>query len=207
MTTAKRSLRSGGQKSPNSLMSKPSTETHSSESMDSRTLFPAGLLASLSALPGSEKAQAMTVTSGLKCLELYPKSARLGCFLKTILGSKDISSPMFYLTWRARALKRSRLAFQLTRFTPTTGECGGSLLPTPTGQTARPDYKRAVRHGSGGDDLEVMIKKNLLPTPTSDTGSGRKVKYKQGGSGLDSVLLRSPNARDYKGMSAESWRN
>lgn len=39
------------------------------------------------------------------------------------------------------------------------------LLPTPKGTRSGPDYARAGRKGSGGDDLVTAVIKSLLPTP------------------------------------------
>jgi hypothetical protein len=44
----------------------------------------------------------------------------------------------------------------------------GSLLPTPEARlgSAGPDFGRASRPQSGGDDLQTTVQKKLLPTPT-----------------------------------------
>ena len=54
----------------------------------------------------------------------------------------------------------------------------GHLLPTPEAKlaTSGPDYARAKRAGSGGDDLTTTVHR-LLPTPTVvDMGRGKTVE-------------------------------
>src|SRR5215471_8124687 len=70
-------------------------------------------LASLSALPGSEEARQMTVTSGLKCCALSRKLDRLGFLERMFLASSRWNSTLCYLTWRPLATPQGRLLFQL----------------------------------------------------------------------------------------------
>lgn len=67
------------------------------------TLFREASPASRSALPGSEEARRMTVTSGLKCLELYRNSGPLGLLVRMLLGSSIWHSTRCYLTWKTSA--------------------------------------------------------------------------------------------------------
>jgi site-specific DNA-cytosine methylase len=48
-----------------------------------------------------------------------------------------------------------------------------TLLPTPEAKLsdAGPDYARAGREGSGGDDLTTTVHRHLLPTPTTQDAS------------------------------------
>ena len=57
------------------------------QDLEQLTLFPAASPVSRSVLPGSEEARRMTVTSGLKCLELYQNSGPLGSLVRMLLGS------------------------------------------------------------------------------------------------------------------------
>lgn len=133
MTTARKCSRSAGRTSRNGRMSGISRRVRIS-SAEQLTLLPEDSLASLSVLPGSEKARQMTATSGRKCSALYPRSGRLGCLLKMLLEASDLSSPLYFLTWKAKAMKRSRLFFQLMLSEPRTGETGSGLWPTPVAQ-------------------------------------------------------------------------
>lgn len=41
------------------------------------------------------------------------------------------------------------------------------LWPTPKSSPSGPDFARANREGSGGDDLATAVARTLLPTPTA----------------------------------------
>lgn len=102
------------------------------------TLFPAGSPASRSALPGSEEARRMTVTSGLKCLELYQNSGPLGSLVRMLLGSSIWRSTRCTLAWKIKDTPSRRLLFRLVPSTPRTGATDAPLseekqmFPTPT---------------------------------------------------------------------------
>lgn len=69
------------------------------------TFFPAGSRVNHTVLPGSEKANMMTVLSGQKCLELFKKSGRLGSLVRTLVGSSRWVSNKVVLIWSARELQ------------------------------------------------------------------------------------------------------
>ena len=96
------------------------------------TLFQADSPVNRSALPGSEKARKMTVTSGLKCFELYEKSVPLGCLVKTCLGSSIWHSTRCYLTWKPKVTKSRRLLFRLAASMPRTKDTASLFWPTPS---------------------------------------------------------------------------
>ncbi len=98
------------------------------------TLLSGDSLASLSVLPGSKVAQKMTVTSGLKCLELFQNSSQLGLLAKMFLASSIYSSTKRFLTWKPKATPAKRLIFQLAVSMPRTKEAESLLLPTPSAQ-------------------------------------------------------------------------
>lgn len=121
--------------------------------------------ASHSVLPGSDKAQQMTVRSGRRCSELFGKSGPVGLLVKTLLESSTWNSTVTYLTWKAKATPRGRLLFQLAPSMPDTEETGCGLLPTPTSQNAK--------HGAA-TDWEIENRPNhlhviaaLWPTPAA----------------------------------------
>lgn len=72
------------------------------------------------------------------------------------------------------------------------------VLPTPEAKlaTSGPDYARAGRETSGGDDLATTVHRHLLPTPLTDPAS-------HNGHGRDLSgevrMLPTPTARDHKG--------
>lgn len=80
------------------------------------------------------------------------------------------------------------------------GNQARALMPTPQAKLADagPDYARATRAGSGGDDLTtVLAKTTLLPTPTARDHKG--ANRRRDSSCLTGALLPTPRARDGKG--------
>jgi hypothetical protein len=81
------------------------------------------------------------------------------------------------------------------------GNQARALMPTPQAKLANagPDYARATRAGSGGDDLTTVLAKTttLLPTPTARDHKG--ANQRGDNSCLTGALLPTPRARDGKG--------
>ena len=130
------------------------------------TLFREASHASLLVLPGSEKARMTTVSSGLKCSELYRKSGPLGSLVKMLLGSSVWSSTKCFLTWRPKTTPSRRLLFQLAPSTPRIDGIGASLLGTPTA-SMRPRTKK-FRAGRAQNPAEAAF----WPTPTARDHKG-----------------------------------
>lgn len=91
-------------------------------------------------LPGSEQARRMTVTSGLKCLELYRKQNQLGLLVKMLLTSSTWNSNERYLTWKAKGTTHRRLLFQLVASTANINEIEYLWSPTPQAS----DYRKVI---------------------------------------------------------------
>ena len=96
------------------------------------TLFREDSLVSLSALPGSERARMMTVTSGRKCAESYGNFGPLGSLVRMCLESSIWHSTRCLLTWKTKATPLNRLLFRLVVSTHRTKESGCAFWPTPT---------------------------------------------------------------------------
>lgn len=165
------------------------------------TLFQEDSLASHLALPGSEEARMMTVTSGRKCFALYGKSARLGCLAKMCLESSIWRSTRCFLTWRAQNTKSKRLLFRLAVLTPRTGETVLPLWPTPS--TGAP-----LCGGTG--NLEQLRKLALAGILTAEevrnlsAGNGGKtnpelIEWLMGYEKAFTRLIPTPCASDWKG--------
>lgn len=146
------------------------------------TLFPADSPASRSALPGSEEARRMTVTSGRKCLELYRNSGPLGLLVRTLLGSSIWRSTRCALTWKTKVTPSRRLLFRLVPSTLRTGETeyvswGGAedraiyFIPTPRA-TNIPTSKKSKRQYGGGPSLVDYVRMFPTPKATDYKGSG-----------------------------------
>ncbi len=103
----------------------------SGQDYEQLTLFQGDSLASRSVQPGSAEAVRMTVTSGLRCLELSKNSAPLGLLVKMLLESSTWHSTLYYLTWKASATPCKRLLFRLVPSMPSTGGTDARLWPTP----------------------------------------------------------------------------
>lgn len=95
------------------------------------TLFQGDFLASRLALPGNSEATKMTVSSGLRCLELYRNSSLVGCLVRMLLESSIWRSTKCFLTWRISDMRLKHLLFQLVPSTPDTDEIGSLLWGTP----------------------------------------------------------------------------
>lgn len=135
-------------------------------------LLPPETLASLAVLPGSEEAQRMTVTSGRRCLESYAKSGPLGSLEKILLGDSRWTSTVCYLTWRARAMKRGHLLFQLVPSTPHIEEIGYILLPT---MTTTDSHGHGYQYQNGDRNKRTLTLAGvvkLLPTPRAGKMTG-----------------------------------
>jgi hypothetical protein len=88
--------------------------------------------------PASKEAQKMTVTSGLKCLELFENYDHAGLLARMFLASSLYLSTKRLLTWKAKATPANFLYFQLFPSTHTTEETASSLWATPNTMDALP---------------------------------------------------------------------
>ena len=139
------------------------------------TLFPADSPASLSPLPGSEKAVTMTVTSGRKCCGLLKNYGPVGLLARMLLESSKWRSTRCFLTWKVSDTPHKRLLFRLVPSTPRTGGTGARLwrtpmremFPTPTASMAEhggPNGRDS--HGKPGLHMAAL----MYPTPTTGAG-------------------------------------
>ena len=74
----------------------------------------------------------MTVTSGLKCLESYTNSGRLGSLVRTCLESSIWHSTRCYLTWKRKDTKFNASIYLLAVSMPRTNGTGSQFWPTPS---------------------------------------------------------------------------
>lgn len=186
----------------------------------------AGSLASLSAQPGSAEARRMTVTSGLKCLELSENSGPIGCLERMLLTSPVWHSMMRSLTWKVKATPQGRSVFRLAPSMPRTRESESLLWPTPTSTAgdgrseqsvemwlAR--YKRTLEEKGirNGMPLNVAVKMWLTPSAEDAGRAGSPEWAERWGAGekvptcqqrlrtqvlVAEKLWATPTSRDYK---------
>ena len=169
------------------------------------TLFQEECHANLSPLQEKEKEQKIIVTSGLKCLELLPKSNQDGLLwkmCKALLTSTTAwYSDRCKLIWKHKVYKSNVSLFQLQASVLGTEETEfGSLLPTPTTQEIEhPNMKltkrgrRLTKDGKDSHSLNLAdTVQQMWPTPTQDSATQRKKKYKQGGTPLPLAVKMFP---------------
>lgn len=166
------------------------------------TLFQEDFRASPSPLPGSEEAVTMTVTSGLKCLELYKNSSPVGSLARMLLGSSIWRSTRCTLTWKTKVTPSKRLLFRLVPSTPRTGGTDARLSGVErwkeniTGEDGEPilwktpiasdSANRKFYHNSRGEpNLSGMVK--MWPTPKAQNSRGNGERHGDGGPSLDVV--------------------
>ena len=135
--------------------------------LDQLTLFAEDTPASRLVLPGSEGARKMTVTSGLKCADLFQNSGPLGSCVRMLLGTSAWASTMCFLTWEHSATPASRLLFRLSPSTPAIDETESGFLPTPTAGEAN-DYNtnwQSLANVDKGGRIMRRLASAMLPTP------------------------------------------
>ena len=141
------------------------------------TLFPADSHASRSALPGSDEARTMTVTSGRKCCELYRNCGPLGSLVKTLLGSSLWGSTRCFLIWKASTTPARCLLFRLVPSTPRTGETGAQSWPTQTAADSYTGHLKSTQQKPGSThsvNLSDAVK--MWPTPTASDCNGTGIR-------------------------------
>lgn len=145
----------------------------SEQDFEQLTLFPVGSRASPLVLPGSEEARRMTVTSGLRCLELYRSSGPLGSLVRMLLASSTWRSTRCYLTWKPSATPARHLLFRLVPSTPRTGATDARSWPTPTAADSYTDkLKSSQQKGDGRHSLTLGHAVKMLPTPKASDYKG-----------------------------------
>lgn len=137
------------------------------------TLFPAGSPASRFPSPGSEEARRMTVTSGLKCLELYRSSGPLGSLVRTLLGSSIWRSTRCTLIWKTKVTPSKRLLFRLVPSTPRTGGTDAPSWPTPTAADSYTGNLKSTQQKPGSmHSVNLSDAVRMWPTPKASDCKG-----------------------------------
>jgi hypothetical protein len=171
---------------PNALRFSPTSEPSTAHGSGESPCLPGDSLANLSALPGSERARTMTVTSGRKCSELYTKQSPVGSLVRTLLASSTWHSTKCVLTWRAKVTKSNRLLFQLAPSTPRTGGIGSGLLHTASWQDP-------------GVNVGRLVTKEGEPAKIGERVYDRKTgRLAQVGLHQQIAMLPTPQNRDYR---------
>lgn len=162
----------------------------SGQAYEQLTLFQEDSLASRSVLPGSEEARKMTVTSGLRCLELYRKSGPLGSLVRTLLVSSTWHSTRCLLTWKPSATPARRLLFRLAPSMPRTEDTALQLWPT---MTAGVHGKKPYRQG--GKPLTMIYAEKFGDAALTPEFAEWLMGYEQ----KFTELIPTPRASDGRG--------
>ena len=183
---------------------------------DESTSSAGASLANPTQAQASDLEKKMTATSGQRCLDAFERFSRNGSwarmFSALLIGQAGWSSTKCRLTWKLKGTRFNRMFFQLQASTLPIEEIESGLLLTPTSvMTDEPPEKmreRAERNGykngtKYGSLLSQVKYSGMLPTPTTDSATNRKDKYKQGGTPLSvavNKMLPTPIAGDWKGQ-------
>ena len=146
------------------------------------TLFQEDSPANLSPLQEREKEQQMIATSGMKCLELLPKSNQDGLLAKMckalLTSTTAWYSDRCKLIWKHKVSKSNVSLFQLQASVLGTKGTESGLLPTPTQDSAS---ERTKKYKQGGTPLTVAVK--MFPTPRSSGQENPETLIKRKGHG------------------------
>ena len=154
----------------------------SGQDYEQLTLFPGDSPASRFPSPGSEEARRMTVTSGLKCLELYQNSGPLGSLVRMLLGSSIWRSTRCTLTWKIKDTPSRRLLFRLVPSTRRTEGTGAPLseekqmFPTPTRFDATCGDLKGKEYAGTRHAMKLIQAAKMWPTPIATDWKNRGCK-------------------------------
>ena len=168
--------------------------------------YQADFLASHSVQPGSEEARKMTVTSGLRCLELYRKSGPVGSLARMLLGSSVWRSTRCFLTWKESATPAKRLLFRLAPSMPRTDEIAVPFWPTPTTPRPHDSENTAGKYIPSQKQKDLSYAVAMWPTPTArDSKCANSMEHLATGNHVDQLSnavkwFMTPTAWDAKGL-------
>ena len=150
-------------------------------------------LVSLSVSQVKEGERMMTEISGKKLLELSKSPKFLFLLEKMLMELLNSISTPYLRTWKVQTTPQGALIFQLRASVQNTKDKESGLLRTPTTQDSRigmnniGGHQHRMKRGS-----TALADQILFPTPTQDSASERKKKYKQGGIPLTVAVQMLP---------------
>ena len=165
--------------------------------------------------------------SGSRCSESFASYDPDSCSWRTSQGCLTGGLEPFSEGWPRAGMTRSGSAFRQRPLVPRTPGIASGSWPTPNAAKAGNDV--GLRCSGDGrsrpNKLGWAVAERMLPTPTASgfevadvprllaRREACKLKHKNGnGFGLTLAqaikvqMFRTPNSRDWKGMSAKSWR-
>lgn len=177
---------------------------------DGLTCSAAASPASHSALLGSEKARQMTATSGRRCFAAFEKLPQATSWAKTLteslLGAAVWYSKQCAMTWKMKATRSQRIAFQLVPRVRRTEGIDGGLLHTPSaqepgvkterlqtkdGQPAQIGQRAYDKHNGRLAQVGLSQQLQMLPTPKTQNANSPAI-HGQGGMYLQTAIAMLP---------------
>ena len=144
----------------------------SGQDYEQLTLYPEDSPASRFPSPGSDEARQMTVTCGLKCLELCKISGPLGSLVRMLLGSSVWRSTRCYLTWKVSATPAKRLLYRLVPSMPRIGGTDVRLWHTVTAFDATCGDLESKEFTGTKHAMRLIQAARLWTTPTASDSQG-----------------------------------
>ena len=153
-------------------------------------------LANLSPSQVEKKVKKIRDTSGQSILDLSKNSDQLGLLEKMLVDTLNSVSTPYSRTWKVKVTPQGRLVFQLLASVQNTKEKESGLWRTPdaySGGSNLNKIKEALDEGhlkrKSGQSIQIRLadqvkESRLWPTPTTDSATERRTKYKQGGTPL-----------------------
>jgi DNA (cytosine-5)-methyltransferase 1 len=154
----------------------------------------------------SNEVRMTTVTSGLKCCELYKKQSQLGSLVRMLLGSSTWRSTKCALIWKVKVTKSNRSLFQLAPLTRRTEEIESGLWPTPREgseegymtRAARKGHKVAISYLETRVDYLKNFAPRMWPTPSANEDAAGTTN-----GNMQKMLGNHPEIR---GTTPEEWK-
>src|SRR3990172_13349705 len=148
------------------------SESADKTTLSQLTLLLADSLASLTVLPGSERARQITAISGRSLAGLLPNSDPATSLLRMFLGSSPPISTRCYLTWTTSDTPARRLIFRLLPSMPLIADIESSLWLSPTEQGTQNE-----RYDIGNfRTLAGQVKMGRTPHATDGDGGGMEMR-------------------------------
>jgi len=191
----------------------PTSETLTAATIVEPICSQADFHASPSLLPGSDKARQMTVSSGLRCLGLFPRQDQLGLLVKMLAESSVWRSTVCLLTWKVKGTPLKRSLYQLAPSMPRINETEFGLWHTPTATNItertteslqkRMEFRQSIgRKTTPPGGLAEQARygypiRQMWPTPHASCATGAGTAGRDGGMNIQSAVAMWPTPQSH----------